>query len=246
MKSSLLIFGCAMALTPGLARAEGEWTLGLGAGSASGIYHGQKDDAYAIPYLSYETERFRVGIDGLSYKLVSNEALTFSILLAPGEKPDFEEYAKKDARFAGLKRDMPVELGVAAEYSFGLFHLGAVALHDVASASDGYHVEASAGLSFPVGSGMIDVGVGARMRDKKLNNFLYGVSASEANGLRAAYDVGNTVEPFVELSLAYPISDRLSLVGAFDYSVLDDKVRKSPLVDGKESYSVGLGLIYSF
>ncbi|MCY1127041.1 MipA/OmpV family protein [Frigidibacter sp. RF13] len=242
----MIFLACTTALAPTLVSAEGTWTLGLGVGGAANVYRGHKDDTYVIPDLSYETERFRFGFDGFSYKLVSNEALSFSVLLALGEKPDFEDYAKKDARFAGLKRDLPIELGVAAEYNFGLFHLGAAALHDVASASDGYHVEASAGLSFPVGSGMIDVGLGARMRDGKLNNFLYGVAASEANGLRAAYDVGRTVEPFLELSLAYPLTDRLSVVGAFDYTILDEKVRKSPLVDAKESYSIGLGIAYSF
>ena len=115
-------------------------------------------------------------------------------------------------------------------------------MQDVASASEGYRAEVTAGVGVPLGAGMFDIGVGARLRDAKLNNFLFGVSAAEANGLRPAYDVGSTVQPFLAGSLAFPVNDRVSLVGFFEYEMLDDKVTKSPLVDDNEDAAIGVGL----
>jgi MipA family protein len=247
---SLRMIGLATlaALVPGLAMAEGQWTLGLGAGGANSIYENQKDEATALPFLSFQTGRFSIGLDGISYRAVETESFSLAFALAPGEAPDVKEFAKRDARFAGLDRDTPVELGFNATYQTGMLQFGASVMQDVASASEGYHAEATAGVSVPVGAGLFDIGVGARLRDAKTNNFLYGVSTAEANGLRPAYNVGSTVQPFLTGSLVYPITEKASLVGFFEYEKLDDKVTRSPLVRDNEdaSYGAGFGVVFTF
>ncbi len=236
---SLATLGATM---PDLVVAESQWTLGLGVAGGTSVYVNQKDEVGILPFVSYETERFRIGLDGLAYKAVTTESFGLEFALALGEAPDIKELAKRDRRFAGLVRDTPVELGFSASYRTGIVQLGASLMQDVASASEGYRAEVTAGVGVPLGAGMFDIGVGARLRDAKLNNFLFGVSAAEANGLRPAYDVGSTVQPFLAGSLAFPVNDSVSLVGFFEYEMLDDKVTKSPLVDDNEDAAIGVGL----
>lgn len=236
------------ALVPGLSMAEGQWTLGVGVGGGSNIYENQKDEVGALPFLSFETERFSFGLDGISYKAVATESLTVAVSLAPGERPDFKEYGRRDLRFANLDRDAPVDLGVSVAYQTGMLQFGASLTRDIASASDGLYADATAGVSVPVGPGMLDLAVGARMRDAKLNNYLYGVSAAEANAARSAYKVGSTVQPILTGSLMFPITERASVVGFFEYEKLDDKVTRSPLVedDIDAAYGIGVGVVFAF
>jgi outer membrane scaffolding protein for murein synthesis (MipA/OmpV family) len=236
------------AIMPDTVLAEGQWTLGLGAVGGTSVYEGQKDDVTPIPFLSFETGRLKIGVDGISYAAIRSEGVDLAFTLAPGEAPDVKDFAKRDLRFAGLKRDTPVEIGVNASYQTGMLQFGASLMQDLAGASEGYHAEATAGVSVPVGLGKLDLAMGARLRDAKLNNFLFGVSAAEANGLRPAYDVGSTVQPFLSGSLIVPVSEQAALVGFFEYEKLDGKVTRSPLVDdgADAALDLGLGLLFRF
>jgi outer membrane scaffolding protein for murein synthesis (MipA/OmpV family) len=236
------LVGPTKAMADGLL-SNGEFSIGVGAFYSTSIYKGEKSETAAVPFLSYDSDRLHLGFDGIGFNVVNRDDLEFALRLAPGEKPDFP---KNRPLFAGLKRGTPIEAGFDATYSFENFYVSGGAMFDVSSEHKGYQAEAKLGSEFAFGSAMVDVGAGVRTRDGKLNNFLYGVSAAEANGSRAAYDVGSTTEPFIDITVSYAVSDNVILLGVADYHLLDDKVHSSPLSNGKDSYSVGLGLIYSF
>ncbi|MGB3553474.1 MAG: MipA/OmpV family protein [Jannaschia sp.] len=238
----------AMLIGPTYAAAEGlfsngNFTLGAGAFNSSAIYNGEKAETNAVPFISFDTERLHLGFDGIGFHVFSQEDLKLTLRLAPGDSSDFP---KNNPLFAGLERGTPIEAGVETTYDFDAFYVSGGAMIDVSSEHKGYQAEAKIGRVFMLGAVGIDIGAGARARDGKLNNFLYGVSAAEANGLRTAYDVGSTVEPFIVMTVSYAVSDKVSLLGMAEYHLLDDKVHNSPLTNGKDSYSAGFGLIYSF
>ncbi|UTS82902.1 MipA/OmpV family protein [Phaeobacter piscinae] len=246
-RSAALVTACFLAGASGAAAeglfANGQFTLGLGAFAASDQYKGEGTEAAALPFVSYDSDRLHIGWDGVAYHFLNSEDLEVSVRVGAGEKPDFPE---NKPLFAGLKRSTPIEAGFDVTYRFDGFYVAGSAMADVSNEHDGYHVEAKFGTEFQMGQLGVDIGAGARMRDGKLNNFLYGVSASEANAQRAAYDVGSTTEPFVDMTVIYPISDTVSVLGTVDYQLVDKKVHDSPLTNNKDRYSVGLGLIYSF
>ncbi|MFS4583612.1 MipA/OmpV family protein [Phaeobacter sp. C3_T13_0] len=246
-RSAALGTACILAGASGAAAdglfSNGQFTLGLGAFASSNLYKGENTDAGALPFLSYDSDRLHLGWGGAAYHFVNNEDLQVSVRVAAGDKPDFPE---NKPLFAGLKRSTPIEAGFDITYRFDGFYVAGSAMMDVSSEHKGYHAEAKFGTEFALGQLGIDIGAGARMRDGKLNNFLYGVSASEANAQRVAYDVGSTTEPFVDMTVVYPISDKVSVLGVLDYQLIDKKVHNSPLTNNKDRYSVGLGLVYSF
>lgn len=222
---------------------RGKFTVGLGGGYATSLYDKSEDRGFAFPVLSYETERLSLGFGGISYDVIQNDRFSVSAILTIGESPDFPD---KNPLYAGLKRDTSVDLGIGATYSFGGFYLEGAALHDVSSEHDGYSLDAKIGTQFEAGRFAFDVGLGGRYRDDNLSNHLYGVSASEANVSRAAYDVGSTIEPYIDLSVMMPIGDRAALLGNVEYRKVGNDVYNSPLVTRDTAYSVGLGMVYSF
>ena len=223
--------------------SNGTFTVGGGAFYSSGTYKTEKSEVSAFPFVAYDSDRLHLGFDGIAYKFVNRADLEFSVRVAPGEKPNFPE---NKPLFAGLKRGTPVDVGFDAAFRFDAFYVSGSAMVDVSSEHKGYHATAKVGTELALGSVGIDVGAGVRLRDGKLNNFLYGVSAAEANASRAAYSVGSTAEPFVDMTLSYAVSESVALIGSMEYQFVDKKVQNSPLTNNKDSYGVGLGLIYSF
>ncbi|MGB0959198.1 MAG: MipA/OmpV family protein [Halocynthiibacter sp.] len=235
-------------MVPSLAKADdtnskGQFILGIGGGYATSLYDKSEDKGFAFPYLSYEKDRFSIGLSGLSYDVVQSDNLTFTAMVTPGESPDFPD---KKPLYAGLKRDASVDIGIGATYNFLGFYVEGTALHDVTDKHGGHSLDAKLGTALELGRFSLDFGIGARYRDDKLSNHLYGVKASEANGLRAAYDAGSTVETYASLSLMTPISDRAAVVGSLEYRKVGNDVHNSPLVSRDDAYSAGIGVMYSF
>ncbi|MCE8008186.1 MipA/OmpV family protein [Aestuariivita sp.] len=250
MKSThpLMAFCAAAIIVPASAFADGllsggEWTIGAIAGYSSGFYKGEDSELGAAPLLSYSTDRLSIGFDGVTYRAIQTDRFEAALMLAPRLSPDFPD---DTPLFDGLDRDSALDAGFSLTYSSDRFYVSGSMLHDISSKHEGYEIETRIGTTVQAGRVAIDAGMGARLRDSKLSNYLVGVSKDEATADRPAYDVGRTVEPFVSVSLAMPLTERTALVGSVEYSMLDREIENSPLVRKDNTYSVGFGLIYKF
>jgi outer membrane scaffolding protein for murein synthesis (MipA/OmpV family) len=93
---------------------------------------------------------------------------------------------------------------------------------------------------------MIEARVGASYLDQNYGNAFYGVAASEANALRAAYDLDESWSPFIELSAIVPMTNTTALVAGFRHEQLSNEISDSPLVDADERTTLGLSFIRTF
>lgn len=236
--------GGLLALTTLPAGAEGTWSIGAFAGFTVDYYvGGDSTDGGLAPFLAYDTERLHIGFDGLSYKLISSPDLTFGTALSLRADPDFPD----GALFDGLDRDTAIEAGLFARYAVGSSgYVGGGFMHDVSSEHSGYEADLHIGTEFGLGSVGIDLSLGGLFRDGDLNQYLIGVSDAEANPQRAAYAPGSSVVPYVEVIASFPLSDKLTLVGAASYQHLGSTYKDSPLVRRSNTGTLGLGLVYQF
>ena len=235
------IMGCFLA-TALTAHADGVWTLGLFAGVENDLYVNSKDQAEAIPYLAYDTEKFHFGLDGIAYHAMVTDNAIFSFLLSPRMEPNYS----KGPVFAGLKRDTAVELGFDGQYYFGPAYIGASGLVDISDTHNGYEVSTKLGFVLESGAFSLDASVGARHRSKKLNQYLFGVSATEATASRTAFQVGETTTAIASISAAYAINGRVSLIGDISMEEVG-KIKNSPLVNNTgANTSIAIGVVYSF
>lgn len=240
MKPTFAFLACSCLIaTP--AFAEGDWIVGLLADGGQSPYIGGEDSVDLIPYFAFETDRLHLGIDELSYELIDTDNLALSVMLDPRFAPDLPD----TALFDGLTRDTAFELGLAATYEIGAASANLSVQHDVSGAHDGFAGELSFGYKAELGPIGLDMTAGLQFHDANLNNYLYGVSAAEVTADRAAFDMGDTVNPFAEVTALMQVSDHAFLLGEVKYTDLG-KAIDSPLVDRDTVTDVTLGLLFQF
>lgn len=237
------ILAIASATAPSTALAEGRLTLGLGTKIGSSLYEDADNDLELFPFLSYENGPFRLGLDGLRYRIDATDQLKLSVGLAPRAEPDFPD----TALFRGLTRDATAEALVSLEYRLGASAgLTFSAQTDILGEHDGTEVTAAFGIGDQFGPVTLDMQTGVMWRSAGLNDYLIGVSGAEATTQRAAYSPGATTSPFVGLSATLPVSSNAALVGNLSFEYLGDTYRDSPLVERRYSSSASLGFVVSF
>ncbi|WP_342076917.1 MipA/OmpV family protein [Yoonia sp. SS1-5] len=236
-----LLTGTVICIGTG-AYADGEWTVGILGVGTTGTYVGEDDTVGVAPFLTYETDRLSVGLDGVSYNVLEYQQGTVGLALGYRGGPDFPN---KDPLFDGLKRDDAVEAGITAQLDFGNAYVSLHTMTDVSDTHGGTEANVVVGYAIAPGSFVVSAEVGARFRDKDLNQYLYGVSATEATAARSAYAADQTTTAFANLAVVYPVTQTISAVGIVEYEDLGSNA-DSPLVDKSDVVGVGLGLIMSF
>lgn len=234
---------CAISICfAGAASADGQWTIGVLGGGATGVYVGEKDEAGFVPLLSYDTEKLHVGLDGLSYQVYDYGLGQVDVVLGYRGAPSFPT---KNSLFDGLKRDDALELGISTQLDFGDIYLGLDTLTDITDAHGGTEADLTIGYVMAAGRFQLDAAVGARFRNDKLNQYLYGVSASESTSARSAFAAKNTTTGFANLTAAYAITENLAALAQISYEDIGNN-RKSPLVAKSSSTGISLGMAWTF
>ncbi len=225
--------------------SDADWSVAIGGGveATTSIYTGDDDVEFAaVPHLSARWRQLEIEPDRLALTFWETDTLSVDLSANLRAGPDFPETAV----FAGLQRDIAVELGGSVSYDWGGFSTGFSFHHDVAGAHSGYEAVFDVARDFEVGEAIVDLGLGATVQDKNLGSYLYGVTAAEANAYRAAYAPDISVSPFVEASVAFPITDHFAIVGFAEYQLLDKTIQNSPLVDASDTALMGLFMVFQF
>lgn len=151
------------------------------------------------------------------------------------------------ARLAGMvQRDSGINLGLSYRYRQPWGMLQAELVHDIGSTSSGS--EARLGYSYDWRSGRwtLRPSLSVSFRDAKLNNYYYGVRATEATGTRAAFAPGAGVNTSLGLYGSYDLSQRWRLLGGVSATHLGGQVKDSPIVQKNLLPAVYVGAVYDF
>jgi outer membrane protein len=114
-------------------------------------------------------------------------------------------------------------------------------LHDTSHTSGGS--EARLGLSGDTGRGglrLIPYAV-VSGRDARLNNYYYGVAASEVTAERPAYNAGSGVNATIGLNARYDLTPHWHLLAGISATYWPSTVRNSPIVDVSRLQLAGFG-----
>jgi len=213
----------------------------MGVGS-TGEYTGEETTVGIAPLLSYDTERLHVGLDGIHFDVLEFQQGHVAVALRYRGAPAFPQ---DTPLFEGLEREGTVEVGIRLEWEFGNAYMSIDGMTDVMDTHGGTEANVALGYTVALGAFVIGSEVGARFRDAKLNQFLYGVLPAEANSIRPEYAAKVTTTAFAGINARYPITHNISTVGLIEYEDLGSNTR-SPLVDKTEVINLGLGLAMSF
>ncbi|MEM9756547.1 MAG: MipA/OmpV family protein, partial [Pseudomonadota bacterium] len=202
------------------------WSIGLiGVGSTS-PYVGEETTGQILPFLSYRTEQFAVGLDGASYTFLDTGGTEASAIL----RPRFAGIDDDVAELAGIDRDLTLDfgLGLGFDAAPGLRFKG-YAVQEITGQHQGQEI--SLRVEHQVAGLPLAVYAGADWQSAELTEYLFGVRPGEAIAGRPAYAPGAAVTPFIGVRGFLPLSDRSALVGGIEVRQFGDAITDSPIVD---------------
>ncbi|MGB1236719.1 MAG: MipA/OmpV family protein [Pseudomonadales bacterium] len=223
--------------------SDSMFALGLGVSSEQSIYTGVKNETNAMPFFMYENGNFYVQGPELGYNYFSNDQITLGV----AARYRMDGYAAGDsAHLAGMKdRDGTAEVGLTASYETNAGEFSIEAFSDAGSKHKGYQVDFGWEKEIELSQNWSltpEATIG--YQSAKLNDYYYGVKASEATANRAAYKAkGGTVYE-VGVSANYMIDENQMLNMGVSYAGYGKAITDSSIVEDKSS--VGAHLLYMY
>ena len=141
-------------------------------------------------------------------------------------------------------REQGTDLGFGYRQRVAWGTLGVEFLHNVDDASRGSEVRLR--LVEEVRRGELRLWPQAMLswRDRKLNDYYYGVRVAEADAARPAYVAGSGLNLELALYASYPLSRNWRLLGGLSATQWSASVRASPIVENRLQAAATLGLLY--
>ena len=222
--------------------------VGGGAIITKNPYKGIDTETHGIPIFLYKTERFSLFGPRMSYSLFEDDGWELSGLA----KVRFEGYEEDESDYLrGMDdREWTVELGGSLSKTFSLGKLTADFAADILGEHKGHEFRFSYSYdfrdAFQIPSLTMTPNIGVNYRSHQLNDYYYGVRASEAIAGRPKYDAGDSTGLTAGVRVNYKLSESLILMSMISFEWLGSDIKDSPIVDEDHIESFLLGLIYRF
>jgi outer membrane protein len=201
-----------------------------------------------VPLYMYEGKR--LFLDGHRFGLKISESPESRFDVFVGYRFEGHPYDNIPGSLAGMSsRGAGVDLGLGYQYRRPWGTLFGELLHDAAGESSGTEMRVGYKIDWTVGtSGRLQLQpqIAVSARDANLNNYYYGVRASEATATRPAHDPGAGVNVELGLSAVYRLSERWRVIGGVSAKRWSSGVRASPIVEDRIQMAGLLGLAYDF
>lgn len=213
-------------------------------GLSTDPYVGESTSATGIPIIGYRGDTFSIGTDGAFATVMEGERAEVEVFL----RPRFFALIDPDApELAGIDRDITLDAGIG--YSLDLSDrtsFDVSVAQEITGEHDGQEVDLRLTRGLAMGGLPIGVYAGATWRSSELSSFLFGVRPGEAIAGRPAYALGATTTPYVGINTSIPLSQSTRLFGGVQADFLSREVEDSPIVDDGTTFSLGLGIQFSF
>lgn len=224
--------------------ADSRWSLGLGVATIDKVYRDYDREILPLPLVSYESERFSIGIPVSDFKLYSTHALSFRLRARFSN----DGYEADDSPFlAGMSdRKFSLWAGGAVVWHTHLADISAEFLADALGNSKGTRAKVQMDRRFAAGKFGITPRIAAEWLDDKYVDYYYGVKQSEVRAGRAFHEGKSTTNLQVGLRVDYmPARTHLFFLDVGSTRV-GSGIEASPLVDTTRQTSLGLGYVHRF
>ncbi len=253
-----------------------EFGLGLGSGSRDNIIvNSEEIELNAFVHIAYFGEKFFFDNGDIGYFITNNDSWNINLIAGINSERQFFEnlnnfgvdlsYAadNSDSIEVPVTEDTPILKPTDRDTTFdGGFELlgdgswGSFQLQintDISNKHNGYELWSGYSYDFEIGSFKIRPSLGLIYKSDKWTNYFYGVRENEVikrphsdSYIRAPYSASNALNSFYKLSINYPLTDRLRIVGIFENVFLDKTIWSSPIVHKDKMTTQFLGLFYEF
>lgn len=228
--------------------AQAELAVGLGIASFKDPQKGMDARNMAIPLVSYTGERFNFQVTTMTYKITDIGDFTVSAL-ASGR---LQGYESADSPYLKGMKDRSNTLDGGISLDWNGFNLSYT--HDLLSKHKGDDISFTYAKGFGVGKAEVMLGGGVTWQSEKLNQYYYGVAASEAmmvtvNGKafnRTAYKTEDALVPKLNALMKYPLFNTWTLIAGAEVNFLPSEITDSPIIENKNAWGMFAGIAKAF
>jgi len=234
------------ALSPG--DSQSKWIVSGYAVSLNNIYEGEEDMTLVLPNVEYRGERFFIKDGEFGARLYSPGDFSMGVMLTGRASflNDNKEY-KDNTQLAGLQeREVSAEAGMYFIHNSNLGQLKVKLLDEVSDKHNGQRADVNYVFDLSHKGWRINPSIGATWESKDMNNYYYGVSASEANAQRAQYTAKASTSVKTAINARYAMNDNWDLHMGAGYTLLGDGISDSSIVQDNEVVHAVLGATYNF
>jgi outer membrane protein len=220
-----------------------------GAGSGGAVraerspYRGHGTRYDYLPLNLFLGERLYLHSDRVGLKLDLEDSRRVDLFLA--HRYEGTPLDKAAAVLEGMAlREQGTDLGIAFRMPAAGGTLSAELLRNVDDASEGTELRLRYGVAHRRGALRLWPQATLAWRDAKLNDYYYGVRATEANAARPPYEAGAGLNLTLALYAAYPLGRDLQLLAGLSATHWAGTVRNSPIVERGLQTAATVGLLY--
>jgi outer membrane protein len=198
-----------------------------------------------MPLYIYDGKHLFMDVNRAGMKLLDDSTQRLDVLLE--RRLEGFPITKVPASLSGMAmRDSSLDMGVSYSIRQPWGQLKAEVLSDVNSTHQGTEARLGYSKDWRSGAWTLRPSVSVAWRSAQLNNYYYGVRASEATATRAAYEAGAGLEARVGLQTTYELSRHWRLLSGVSATLLSNGVTNSPIVQRRVLPSVYVGAVYDF
>ncbi|MBC7599665.1 MAG: MipA/OmpV family protein [Polaromonas sp.] len=249
-----LLLGAAFGAMPAFANTDplsnlltvpGSAALGLAVRAEQSPYVGGGTRYDLLPLYLYEGKWVFLHGSRAGLKLFDEESQRVDFFL----DQRFEGYAddRLPPSLAGMaERGSGLDAGVSYRYRQPWGTLQAEYLQDAAGFSKGSELRLSYSYDWRSGRLVLRPSLMVAARSARLNNYYYGVRPGEATATRPAYAPGSGINTTLGLYGSYALDGGWRLLGGVTHTLLDSKVKASPIIGKSAQTGVFFGAAYDF
>lgn len=219
--------------------------LGAVARFESSPYQGSDTRYDVLPLYLFEGERFFLDANRAGVKLFKGTEQRLDLFTA--QRLEGYPSDRIPASLSGMAmRDSGIDLGLSWQYRQPWGNVQAEFLHDANNTSKGNEFRLGYSYEWRSGPWRLRPSVSVALRDARLNNYYYGVRGSEATPDRPAYAPGAGINTTLGLYGTYDVSQHWRLLAGVSATLLDGKIKDSPIVQKRVLPGVYVGAAYAF
>jgi outer membrane protein len=226
-----------------------DYALGVSMSGSQSPYVGGENSLIAYPILtSFRDSAFtddwlliRDGDVGIRYVTKSNWELGLV-----GRVQTLGLGTSDSLQLIGLDdRKWGLELAPILGYRGWPVHINFKTYTEVFDHHDGWLTQLAFSLPLERERGYLVPSVELIYQGEDYANYYYGVSPSESNVLRPAYQAADALNTAVKLRWGYALTDKWLVYGSLGLEFLDSEITNSPIVDRDELFSASISVAYN-
>lgn len=198
-----------------------------------------------LPLYLYEGERLFLHANRVGAKLLNGREQRLD-LFVERRLEGFPTKRLPDSLAGMSLRNYGTDFGLSYSFHQPWGTLQAELVHDAGNTNKGSEFRLGYSYDWRSGPWTLRPSLSVAVRDAKLNNYYYGVQASEATAGRPAYAPGAGLNTTAGLHGSYDLSQRWRLLAGVSATVLGSQAKNSPIVQRTVLPAVYLGASYDF